>query len=295
MTTVTFDVNNEYDRLRHVVIGRIEGYHRDAARVEIVNEKQRRLAEEQGYPSLEQLLTEYAAFRAALEATGVTVHEPALAPPSVQDQTCPRDIGFVIGDVFVAAGMRYESRVAELDPLRPLLATCLGETLAVPGGIALEGGDVIPADDHLFVGVGQRSDAAGAEFLRQAFSARFEVVPLPTSSLADGEDVLHLDCTFNPLGLGHALIYPAGLKEIPAVLRARYDWIEVDRAEAAALATNVLSIAPDKLIARADPACARVNAALRAAGYDVVEVPFDGVPSTGGSFRCATMPLQRVR
>ena len=68
----------------------------------------------------------------------------------------------------------------------------------------------------------------------------------------------------------------------------------VSREEAAALATNVLSIAPDTVIARAGPECARVNGELRKAGYAVLEIPFDGVPSTGGSFRCATLPLQRT-
>ncbi|HMB75808.1 MAG TPA: arginine deiminase family protein [Kiloniellaceae bacterium] len=299
MTTTTgaeiaFDLQNEYAPLRQVVLGRIEGYHRDPARVEVVNEKMRQLAAAEGYPEVTQLRAEYGAFQAAMEAAGVQVHLPALAAETVQDQTCPRDIGFVVGRTFVAAGMRYQSRRAELDPLRPLLARCSGESLAVPDGIALEGGDVILADDLLFVGCGQRSDAEGAAFLQQHFGGRFEVVPLPCTSLAAGEDVLHLDCTFNPLGLGHALIYPPGLKDIPAVLRDRFDWIEVTRAEAAALATNVLSVAPDKVIARDHPACARLNAALRQAGYDVIEVPFDGVPATGGSFRCATLPLQRA-
>ena len=290
---IAFAVSNEFAPLRHVVLGRIEGYHRDPSQVEVVNEKMRQLAAAGGYPEVAQLRPEYGAFQAAMEAAGVRVHLPALAPETVQDQTCPRDIGFVVGRTFVTAGMRYESRRAELDPLRPLLAGCSGERLAVPDGIALEGGDVILADELLLVGSGQRSDPEGAAFLQQHFGNSFEVVHLPCSGPATGEDVLHLDCTFNPLGLGHALIYPPGLKDIPAVLRDRFDWIEVTRDEQSALATNVLSLAPDRLIARNHTACARVNAALRQAGYEVTEVPFDGVPATGGSFRCATLPLQR--
>jgi N-dimethylarginine dimethylaminohydrolase len=118
-------------------------------------------------------------------------------------------------------------------------------------------------------------------------------VPLPTRALDEGEDILHLDCAFQPLGLGHALIYPDGLATLPDAVRA-YDWIEVTRKEATALATNVISVAPDHVIARTAPDCARVNAALRAAGYKVTEVAFDAVPGTGGSFRCATLPLSRA-
>ncbi|MEM7224899.1 MAG: arginine deiminase family protein [Pseudomonadota bacterium] len=293
--SILFDVTNEFDRLAHVVMGTAEGYHRDSSQVEIVNGTQQRTVDAAGHPTEAGLLPEFAAFRAAMEAAGVTVHQPELAPNSVQDQTCPRDIGFVIGEVFVAAGMRNQSRIEELDGIRHLLADCVGPALEVPAGVALEGGDVVVDGDHVFVGFGQRSDPEGLDFLRAKFGEAFEIVPLPPRSLAEGEDVLHLDCAFNPLGLGHALIYPDGLAEIPAIVRDKFSWIEVTQTEATALATNVLSVAPDKIIARAGPDCARVNGELRKAGYDVTEVAFDGVPSTGGSFRCATMPLRRVR
>ena len=32
---------------------------------------------------------------------------------------------------------------------------------------------------------------------------------------------------------------------------------------------------------------------LRARGLDVIELPFDGTPKSGGSFRCASLPLYR--
>ena len=293
--TISLNVSNEFDALTHVVMGTAEGYHRDPSRVEVVNGTQQRTVESSGHPTEAQLLPEFAAFRAAMEGAGVSVHQPELAPDSVQDQTCPRDIGFVIGQVFVApAGMRNSSRTEELEGIRSLLAHCDGPTLQVPAGVALEGGDVVVDVRHVFVGCGQRSDPEGIAFLEAHFGDRYQVVPLPSRPLAEGEDVLHLDCAFNPLGLGHALIYPDGLSNIPSVLRDTYAWIEVSREEAGALATNVLSVAPDRVIARAGAACARVNGVLRKAGYSVLEVAFDGVPSTGGSFRCATLPLQRA-
>ena len=52
--------------------------------------------------------------------------------------------------------------------------------------------------------------------------------------------------------------------------------------------------ANDHVIARDHPDCARVNDTLRKAGYRVEELRFDAVPSTGGSFRCATLPLNRA-
>lgn len=293
-TSIPLNIQNEYAALSHVIMGTAEGYHRDASQVAVVNSTQEKTVAASGHPTEAQITPEFAAFRAAMEAAGVTVHQPVLAPPSVQDQTCPRDIGFVIGDLFVAAGMRHPSRTQEIEAIAHIMEACGGRRTSVPPGIALEGGDVVVDAPYVFVGVGQRSDPEGPAFLAEALGGAYEVVPLPCRSLADGEEVLHLDCTFNPLGLGHALIYPQGLSEIPSLLAERYQFIEIDRQEAEALATNVFSVAPDHIIARAGQPCARVNAALRAAGYRVSEVAFDGVPSSGGSFRCATLPLCRA-
>jgi hypothetical protein len=37
----------------------------------------------------------------------------------------------------------------------------------------------------------------------------------------------------------------------------------------------------------------RVNNALKALVYSVENIVFDGVPATGGSFRCASLALER--
>ena len=293
MARVGFRIDNEFDFLTHVVMGTARGYHRDPSRVEVVNERQRTTFESAGRPAPEQLQQEFNAFRDAMQQHGVQVYEPVLAPESVQDQTCPRDIGFVVGDVLVIAAMRSASRKEEFEGVKPFLQNWSGRIIEAPAGTYIEGGDVILDGDCLFVGTGQRSNEAGLAFVEAQFGRAHKVVPVPCKPVSEGEDVLHLDCAFNPLGGGHALIYPDGLAAIPAPIRERYEWIEVNRAEAAALATNVLSIAPRRVIARACIDCAGVNDRLRALDYDVIEVEFDGVPSTGGSFRCATMPLRR--
>ncbi len=291
---VKFQINNEFDRLTHVVVGSGIGYHRDPARVEVVNDTQQRSFTSGAYPTEQTLLPEFTAFKTALAENGVHVYEPQQAPESVQDQTCPRDIGFVIGDVLVVAEMKNQSRKHEFEGIRHLLECWQGRVIEAPDDAFLEGGDVIIDQGHIFVGCGQRSDGAGLAFMRKHFEDTYHIVPMPCRSLADGENILHLDCTFNPLGLGHVLIYKNGLLSVPPVVADRYIEIPVDRLEAEALATNVLSIAPDTVIARSSPDCTRVNGILRSLGYQVIEVAFDLVPSTGGSFRCATLPVRRV-
>ncbi len=294
MKKVTLNIVNEYDRLTHVVVGTARGYHRDATQVEVVNETQKDTFAAGAYPTEETLMPEFNAFKSVLAENNVLVYEPKLAPETVQDQTCPRDIGFVIGDVMVIAAMHDHSRKEEFAGISHLLELWQASVLQAPEGVFLEGGDVVIDQGCIFVGIGQRSDRGGFEFLKSHFGDKFNVVPMPCRSVLDGENVLHLDCTFQPLGLGHALIYKEGLEVIPAEITGRYSLIPVDRFEADALATNILSIRPDTLIARSAPECARVNAELRKSGYQVIEVKFDLVPSTGGSFRCATLPVRRI-
>ena len=70
--------------------------------------------------------------------------------------------------------------------------------------------------------------------------------------------------------------------------------LRLTRAEQAALAANVLCVMPGCIIGRADPACGRIQSALKTDfNYRVISLTFDCVPWLGGSFRCATLPLCR--
>ncbi len=294
MKKTTLNIVNEYDRLTHVVVGTARGYHRDTAQVEVVNETQKNTFISGVFPTEKSLIPEFNSFKSALTENGVHVYEPKLAPETVQDQTCPRDIGFVIGDVLVIAAMHDHSRKEEFAGISHLLEFWQGSVLAAPEGVFIEGGDVVIDQGCIFVGIGQRSDRGGFEFLKTRFGDKYNVIPMPCRPIVDGENILHLDCTFQPLGLGHALIYKEGLETIPPEITDRYSLIPVNRFEADALATNTLSIKPDTLIARSAPECTRVNQELRKSGYQVIEIEFDLVPSTGGSFRCATLPVRRI-
>ena len=142
----------------------------------------------------------------------------------------------------------------------------------------------------VFIGIGQRTTLAGAAWLMQV-APDFEIVPINLTGLDDGEDVLHLDCSFLPVGDHYALIYPDGLRDLPAALRESYEFIEVTREEQQSLGTNVLSLSPEVVISRVTST--RINKLLRERGLEVIEVPYSDPPKTGGSFRCCTLPLHR--
>ena len=284
----TLCVTSETGRLRSVIIGYPNNFH-DIPPA-IINETQKKYYFGPNAPTKEKVMAELGGFKQALAQHGVEVLQPEPLN-NVPDQLMTRDIGVVIGDTFVVTQMARESRRDEWLGLLPILDEIgTQRVIKVPDEIVLEGGDVIVDNGRIFVGLSQRTGREGAEFLTSRFP-QFEVVPVPLKQLSDGENVLHLDCSFVPIGSRSALIYPDGLAEMPAAIVDHYDFIEVTQAEQQILATNVLSISPTQVIARQQ--ASRVNAALRQHGLEVIELPFEDPPKTGGSFRCCSLPLWR--
>jgi N-dimethylarginine dimethylaminohydrolase len=295
-------IQDEYSRLQRVIVGLGSPYQRDRERMlaeladfPFVPETARKAEVlDLAYPSEAILQREYADYVALLEKYGVEILRADPGAAYSFDYTCPRDIGFVVGDVFFIANMAVESRAEEIKTIAHHLRDIdAAKTVRPPNGCLLEGGDVIVLDRKtLLVGINQRSNREGYEFLRGFLTPRgFAVIPVRHTQL-------HLDCCLNPLGMGHLLIHPESLEGNDAStwqMLQGYDWIRVDAREREHLATNLLSVDPGTVIARDHESCRRVNRQLIAAGYSVETVGFDGVPATGGSFRCASLALRRLQ
>jgi N-dimethylarginine dimethylaminohydrolase len=242
-------------------------------------------------PTAERLIPEYKEFRAALESCGVEVLIPDPVE-GVPDQLTPRDIGFVMGDTFVLASMAQQSRKREWTGIKKFLDDIPPEKiLRVPSDVSVEGGDIILDRGTLFIGLSERTSIEGAEWMREQYAWRYRVQLVPLKELHHEEDILHMDCTFLPVGEKHCLIYPDGFHQMPKAIEHDYEWIEITRDEQFELATNVLSVSPTEVISR--QGAGRVNEKLREAGFRVIEVKFDDAPKGGGSFRCASLPLWR--
>jgi N-dimethylarginine dimethylaminohydrolase len=298
---VTISIDDEFSKLRRVIIGLGSPYQTNKEQmasemsefpfVPDTDRKPEVLA--LTYPTEEILLSEYADYVEVLERYGVEVLRADPAAAYSFDYTCPRDIGFVIGDIFFVANMAVPSRVDEIRTVQHLLADLDTHKIVQPPAAALlEGGDVVLLDAKtILVGINQRSNLEGFTFLNDY------LIPLGYQVLAVKHNQLHLDCCLNPLGRGHLLIHPESLQGNDNEIWRRLgslSWVRVDAVEREYLATNVLSINPDTIIARNHVACARVNQAIRDLGYRVEEIGFDGVPATGGSFRCASLVLGRT-
>jgi N-dimethylarginine dimethylaminohydrolase len=284
---------NETDDLKRVIIGRYDTYCHEPAYIERVNPEQLK-----GLPALEQLKLEMDGFRNALEQEGVEVLIPAPVGKFVYDQLTPRDLGVVIGDKFLVCNMARKSRRYEVAGILQYLDTESEKEpdVFIPDSpfMLMEGGDIIMDRGVLFVAQTSRTNREGIQYIKNTFKEEFRVVPVGTKSSAEGEDVLHLDCIFNPVGDRYALVYENGFRELPKEIQQNYELIEISRSEQQALATNVLSLSKTKVISRNHPDCERVNRLMEQKGLTVIRLPFDAVPSTGGSFRCSSLPLERV-
>lgn len=289
-----FEQYSETDPLKKVIIGRYKGYRKVDEYVEIVNDTQRA-----GLPTKEQLAEEFTELKKILENNGVEVLIPEYVGKFVYDQLTPRDIGVTIGNKFVICNMAKSSRRYEVTGIFDHILEMEGPepNILMPENhdTLIEGGDIIVDNGTIFVGLTNRTNKGAINFLRMHFGDSFDLIPVPCRSTDPDEDVLHLDCIFNPVGKEHALIYADGMENVPAEIIDSYKLIEINKGAQQALGTNVLSINEDLVISRDHKKCRAVNEALRNIGIEVVTLPFDGAPSTGGSVRCCTLPLHRER
>ncbi len=287
----SFNQYSETDPLKKVIVGRYKGYRKVEEYVELVNETQK-----SNLPSPQQLQQEFDVFIKFLEKHEIEVMQPRYVGKFVYDQLTPRDIGVTIGSKFVLCNMAKRSRRYEAAGIFEHILKIDGKepTILIPPdpNMLLEGGDIIVDKETIYVGLTQRTNQAGFEFLKDTFESDFEVVPVPCQNF-DEEKILHLDCVFNPVGAFHALLYPNGIKQIPDNISNNYTLIEINKKEQRALAANVLSVKPNLVLSRTHPDCSRVNDCMRQIGIEVITIPFNGAPATGGSFRCCTLPLVR--
>ncbi|MFA5021828.1 MAG: arginine deiminase family protein [Patescibacteria group bacterium] len=279
-------VRSETGLLQAVVLGYPDNFHGDQAPIEVVNNTQAHYYGRDDQPTAQRLQPEFNALRQLLESYGVTVFYPK--PCAVPDQLTPRDIGFVIDDIFFVAHMAKVSRADEYQGIKFLLDQMPNVTF-VPDNVVIEGGDIVVDDNTVFVGISQRTTMKGYQWLAEQLP-EFNVIPVSLKPLNAGEDCLHLDCVFVPVGSKHALVYPDGIADkVPAL--GLYEWLRVTKEEQGELATNVLSLSKNCVISR--DSAKRVNDLLRSIGLEVIPLKFDEAPKTGGSFRCCTLPLIR--
>ena len=245
------------------------------------------------YPPEEVLAGQVDSLAVALESEGVKVYRPSNI--SEVNQIFTRDIGFVIDDYFVKANMQRDNRKPEYEGIQNIITHFPeNKILYPPKEATIEGGDVLLWGEHIFVGISKRTNQAGADFLQEKFPNK-KVHSLFVKVTDDSKtNILHLDCTFQPVGEKYAIIFEDGFEKRPEILYQMFEeenMIKVTAEEMYSMFPNVVSISPTCVASEKN--FTRLNEQLRAKGIRVIEVAYNEVSKLSGLFRCSTLPLRR--
>ncbi len=257
------------------------------------------------YPKVEDMVLEMESVANVFEKYGVQVFRPNQIEN--YNQIFSRDIGFVIEDKFIRANI-LPDRDREIDAIQHIIDQMNPENVvSLPQEAHVEGGDVMPWNEYVFVGTYSGEDYADyitARTNMDAVIALQELFPekmvksfeLRKSNTDAKNNALHLDCCFQPIGTDSAIIHRNGFlveKEYQFLidLFGQENVFEITKDEMYAMNSNVFSISPEVIISEKN--FTRLNTWLRKQGFTVEEVPYAEISKQEGLLRCSTLPLIR--
>ena len=298
------NVNNEISRLRSVVLGTAESNGPVPKPDEAYDPKSLEHILAGTYPKEEDMVKEMDAFAKIFEKYGVKVYRPEVIENC--NQIFSRDIAFVIKDKLILANI-LPDREKEVEAILHVLEEIEeNNILRPPFEVHVEGGDVMPWNDYIFVGtytaedypnqITARTNKAAVEYITEQFpDKKVKSFELRKSTNAI-ENALHLDCCFQPLGKGKAILHKNGF-----LVEAEYHWLvdffgqenifEITSDEMYRMFSNVFSISPEVIVS--EQGFGRLNTWLRDCGFTVEEIPYSEIAKQEGLLRCSTLPLVR--
>ncbi|MFK2821271.1 arginine deiminase family protein [Flavobacteriaceae sp. LMIT009] len=299
------NVPNETSRLRAVVLGTAKSCGPTPTPEECYDPKSLEHVLAGTYPKEEDMIKEMDAVAKVFEKYDVKVYRPEVIENC--NQIFARDIAFAIDDKIVRSNI-LPDRDQEIEAIRYLWDQIPNENrLILPEECHVEGGDVMPWNDHIFIGTYSGEDYADyitARTNTDAVIAIQELFPNKTvkafelrkSNTNAKENALHLDCCFQPIGKDMAILHKNGF-----LLESEYEWMvnffgkenvfEITKDEMYQMFSNVFSISEEVIISEQN--FTRLNNWLREQGFTVEEVPYAEIAKQEGLLRCSTMPLIR--
>ena len=299
------NIKNETSRLRAVVLGTAESCGPVPKVEECYDPKSIENVLAGTYPTEHDMKKEMQAFDEVLKKYGVKVYRPEVLKDV--NQIFARDIGFVIEDVFIRSNI-LPNRIEELDAIAHVYEQVdPKKRITPPDEVHVEGGDVMPWNDYLFIGVYHdadypeyitaRTNLEAVEFLGAMFpEKKVKSFDLRKSNTDPYENALHLDCCFQPVGKDKAILHRNGF-----LVEEEYQWLldyfgkdnvfEISKQEMYDMNSNIFSIAEDVVVS--EKGFHRLNDWLRAQGITVEEISYAEIGKQEGLLRCSTLPLIR--
>ncbi|MGO4906182.1 dimethylarginine dimethylaminohydrolase family protein [Flavobacterium sp. W20_MBD1_R3] len=299
------NINNETSKLKAVVLGTAIDNGPTPKQEEAYDPKSLEHLLAGTYPIEEDMVNEMEAFNRVLTKYDVKVFRPEMIEN--YNQIFTRDIGFVIGDVFVKSNI-LPDRERELDAIQYIIDQVDPiKVVRPPAEVHIEGGDVMLWNDHIFVGtykgsdyqdyITARTNVQGVQYIKDLFPNKIvKEFDLVKSKIEARDNALHLDCCFQPVGNNKGIIYKGGFREeadylFLVNLFGKENLFHITRDEMYHMNSNIFSI--DTAVVVSERNFTRLNNWLRANGFVVEEVPYAEIAKQEGLLRCSTLPLIR--
>jgi N-dimethylarginine dimethylaminohydrolase len=302
---LTLNIKNETSRLRSVVLGTAKSNGPIPTIDEAYDPKSAQHIKAGTYPKEEDMVKEIEAVAEVFKKYDVEVFRPKIIED--YNQIFSRDIAFVIDDKLIKANI-LPDRDREIEAIEHVWQQVPKENrIKLPEHCHVEGGDVMPWNNYIFIGTysgADYSDHITARTNMDAVMAIQELFPEKTVKAFElrkdntdpRENALHLDCCFQPIGTDKAIIHKNGF-----LVESEYEWLvnffgkdnffEITKEEMYNMNSNIFSISETVIVSEQN--FTRLNTWLREQGFTVEEVPYAEIAKQEGLLRCSTMPLVR--
>lgn len=299
------NIQNETSRLRAVVLGIAKSSGPIPTPEQAYDPKSLEHILAGTYPKEEDMIREMDVVCKVFEKYDVKVYRPEVIENV--NQIFARDIALVIEDKIIDCNI-LPDRDREIEAIRYVIDQIdRKDIISLPKDAHIEGGDVIPHNDHIFIGtytgddyadfVTARTNTLAVEAIKDHFPNKIiKSFELRKSNTDPKNNALHLDCCFQPVGDGKAILHKNGF-----LIEDEYNWLinffgkenvfEISKNEMYNMKSNIFSIAPDVVISEIN--FTRLNAWFEEQGITVEKVPYAEIGKQGGLLRCSTMPLIR--
>ncbi len=300
------NIQNETARLKTVVLGQPYSLGKVPTLEETYDAKSYEAVLNRTYPTEEDIADEMSVFEKTLIKHNVEVLRPLILPNC--NQVFARDVAFVIDDKIITSNI-IPDRADEQEAYAPVYGDiAFNKIYNLPEKAHVEGGDVVLYNDTIFVGTyterdyteykTARTNAYAIAFLKELFPDKvFVPLELEKNDVDPRQGILHLDCTFMPVGHDKAIIYKRGFKDVNDCnflidFFGKDNVFEITQEEMYYMNTNVFSISPDIVVS--EERFTRLNTHMREEwGLEVEAIPYYEISKMGGLLRCSTLPLIR--
>lgn len=300
------NIKNETGKLKSVVLGQPQSMGKIPTLEESYDAKSYHTIQHDVYPTEEDITAEMSEFEKVLKKHGVDVFRPSIIKD--YNQVFARDVAFVIEDKMIISNV-ISDRADEQEAYRSIFERVKWrDIINLPDTAHIEGGDVIVWNDFIFIGTclsedyrnykTARTNEYAVEILKEYFpKKRILDLELKKNDKEPYKGILHLDCTFNPIGTDKCIIYKNGFVDesdynLILDIFGEENCFHVTDEEMFEMCPNIFSISPEIIVS--DQTFTRMNNHLRNEwGMTVEEIPYREISKMGGLLRCSTMPLVR--